>query len=202
MVDLSNIPADEALRRLIAGNERFVSGEMSFAGLEKESLREMAVGQRPFATILGCSDSRVPPELIFDAGLGDLFVIRVAGNVFSPEIAGSLQYAGAHLNTLLFVVLGHEGCGAVSAALKTRDDGELQLSRIQLLVEKILPALPRVDRSLSRATRLTEAVESNVRWTVKQISETPEGQRRRAEGRVKIVGAIYKIESGRVKFIS
>jgi carbonic anhydrase len=202
MVDLSNIPADEALRRLIAGNERFVSGEMSFAGLEKESLREMAVGQRPFATILGCSDSRVPPELIFDAGLGDLFVIRVAGNVFSPEIAGSLQYAGAHLNTLLFVVLGHEGCGAVSAALKTRDDGELQLSRIQLLVEKILPALPRVDRSLSRATRLTEAVESNVRWTVKQISETPEGQRRRAEGRVKIVGAIYEIESGRVKFIS
>jgi len=202
MVDLSNIPADEALRRLIAGNERFVSGEMSFAGLEKESLREMAVGQRPFATILGCSDSRVPPELIFDAGLGNLFVIRVAGNVFSPEIAGSLQYAGAHLNTLLFVVLGHEGCGAVSAALKTRDDGELQLSRIQLLVEKILPALPRVDRSLSRATRLTEAVESNVRWTVKQISETPEGQRRRAEGRVKIVGAIYEIESGRVKFIS
>jgi carbonic anhydrase len=202
MVDLSNIPADEALHRLIAGNERFVSGEMSFAGLEKESLREMAVGQRPFATILGCSDSRVPPELIFDAGLGDLFVIRVAGNVFSPEIAGSLQYAGAHLNTLLFVVLGHEGCGAVSAALKTRDDGELQLSRIQLLVEKILPALPRVDRSLSRATRLTEAVESNVRWTVKQISETPEGQRRRAEGRVKIVGAIYEIESGRVKFIS
>ena len=91
MVDLSNIPADEALRRLIAGNERFVSGEMSFAGLEKESLREMAVGQRPFATILGCSDSRVPPELIFDAGLGNLFVIRVAGNVFSPEIAGSLQ---------------------------------------------------------------------------------------------------------------
>jgi len=202
MVDLSNIPADEALRRLIAGNERFVSGEMSFAGLEKESLREMVVGQHPFATILGCSDSRVPPEMIFDAGLGDLFVIRVAGNVFSPEIAGSLQYAGAHLNTLLFVVLGHEGCGAVSAALKTRDDGELQLSRIQLLVETILPALPPLDRSLSQSTRLTEAVESNVRWTVKQISETPEGQRRRAEGRVKIVGAIYEIESGRVKFIS
>jgi carbonic anhydrase len=202
MVDLSNIPADEALRRLIAGNERFVSGEMSFAGLEKESLREMVVGQHPFATILGCSDSRVPPEMIFDAGLGDLFVIRVAGNVFSPEIAGSLQYAGAHLNTLLFVVLGHEGCGAVSAALKTRDDGELQLSRIQLLVETILPALPPLDRSLSQSTRLTEAVESNVRWTVKQISETPEGQRRRAEGRVKIVGATYEIESGRVKFIS
>ena len=202
MVDLSNIPADEALRRLIAGNERFVSGETSFSGLQKESLLDLAAGQNPFATILGCSDSRVPPELIFDAGLGDLFVIRVAGNVFSPEIAGSLQYAGAHLNTLLFVVLGHEGCGAVSAALKTRDDGELQLSRIQLLVEKILPGLPPLDRELSPAARLTRSIESNVRWTVRQISETPEGQRRRVEGRIKIVGAIYEIESGRVRLLT
>ncbi len=202
MSDVSNVPAAEALRRLIAGNEKFMSGKVSFAGLQKESLFDLAAGQNPFATILGCSDSRVPPELIFDAGLGELFVIRVAGNVFSPEIAGSLQYAGAHLNTQLFVVLGHEGCGAVSAALKTRDDGELQLSRIQLLVEKILPALPPVDRNLSPATRLSQAIESNVRATVKQISETPEGQRRQTEGRIKLVGAIYEIESGRVRFLS
>jgi carbonic anhydrase len=107
----------------------------------------MAAGQRPFATILGCSDSRVPPELIFDAGMGERFVIRVAGNVVSPEIAGTLQYAGSHLGTQLFVVLGHEGCGAVSAALKTRDDGELHRSRIQLLVERILPGLPQLMNS-------------------------------------------------------
>lgn len=195
------MPADEALRCLIAGNERFVSGEVSFSGLRKESLLDLAAGQRPFATILGCSDSRVPPELIFDAGLGELFVVRVAGNVVSPEIAGTLQYAGAHLGTELFVVLGHEGCGAVGAALKTRDEGQLQRSRIQLLVEKILPGLPPFEPRLSSAVRLARAVESNVRWTMQQILETPEGRARLAEGRLKLVGAIYEIETGRVRFL-
>ena len=200
-MDVSNVPADEALRRLIAGNERFVSGEVSFSGLRKESLLEMAAGQRPFATILGCSDSRVPPELIFDAGMGELFVIRVAGNVLSAEIAGTLQYAGSHLGTELFVVLGHEGCGAVGAALKTRDEGQLHRSRIQLLVEKILPGLPQFDRQLSPEAQLAQAVESNVRWTVQQILETPEGQARLAEGRLNLVGAIYEIETGHVRFL-
>lgn len=200
-MDVSNVAADEALRRLIAGNERFVSGEVSFSGIRKEALLDLAAGQRPFATILGCSDSRVPPELIFDAGLGELFVVRVAGNVFSQEIAGTLQYAGAHLGTELFVVLGHEGCGAVSAALKTRDEGEVHRSRIQLLVEKILPALPQSDPQLSPAARLAQAVESNVRWTVRQILETPEGRARQAEGRLKLAGAIYEIETGHVRFL-
>ncbi|MFZ0060775.1 MAG: carbonic anhydrase [Pyrinomonadaceae bacterium] len=201
-MDVSNVPADEALRRLIAGNESFVSGQVSFSGLPKESLLDLAAGQRPFATILGCSDSRVPPELIFAAGLGDLFVIRVAANVFSPEIAASLQYAGHHLGTRLFVVLGHEGCGAVSAALQTRDQNQLHRSRIQLLVEKILPALPRFDPQVSPEMRLAQAVEANVRWTLRQIVETPEGQARLAEGQLKLVGAIYEIESGRVRFLS
>ena len=200
-MEVSSVSADEALCRLIAGNERFVSGQVSFSGLRKESLLNLAVGQRPFATILGCSDSRVPPELIFDAGLGDLFVIRVAGNVFSAEIAASLQYAGHHLGTELFVVLGHEGCGAVSAALQTRDQDEQHRSRIQLLIEKILPALPRFDPRVTPAARLAQAVEANVRWTVRQIMETPEGRARLAEGRLKLAGAIYEIESGRVRFL-
>ena len=200
-MDASSVPADEALRRLIAGNERFVSGEVSFNGLRKDSLLKLAAGQRPFATILGCSDSRVPPELIFDAGLGELFVVRVAGNVFSAEIAGTLQYAGAHLGTELFVVLGHEGCGAVGAALKTRDEGELHRSRIQLLVEEILPGLPPTDPQLSFEARLAQAVEGNVRWTVQQILETPEGRARLSEGRMKLVGAIYEIQTGHVRFL-
>ena len=111
-----NFTADEALARLLAGNERFVNGEARFPTVQKEVLAALAKGQSPYATILGCSDSRVPPELIFDAGFGELFIVRVAGNVLSPEIAGSLQYAGRHLHTPLFVVLGHE-CGAVNAAL-------------------------------------------------------------------------------------
>jgi len=99
--------ADEVLARLFAGNERFLRGEARSVGIMRETLADLARGQRPYATILGCSDSRVPPEWVFDARLGELFVVRVAGNVFSPEIAGSLQYAGAHLKTPLFVVLGH-----------------------------------------------------------------------------------------------
>ncbi|HEV3142495.1 MAG TPA: carbonic anhydrase [Gemmataceae bacterium] len=194
--------ADEALARLLAGNERFRQGQPRTAGLQRESLADLAHAQRPFATILGCSDSRVPPEWIFDAGLGELFVIRVAGNVFSPEVAGSLQYAGAHLQTPLFLVLGHEGCGAVAAALATKYEGAQHRSRIQILVDSIVPALPEFDTQLAPEERLSQAVECNVRWTTRQILNTPEGRARVAEGRMKIVGAIYEIATGHVRLLS
>ena len=126
--------ADEALSRLIAGNERFVAGQARFPTVRKEVLADLAKGQRPFATIIGCSDSRVPPELVFDAGFGELFIVRVAGNVLSPEVMGSVQYAAVHLQTPLFVVLGHEGCGAVQAALALLRDGTRAHSRIALLL--------------------------------------------------------------------
>src|SRR5262245_7956087 len=109
--------ADQALARLVAGNERFVRGEARFPTVQKEILAAMAAGQSPYATVVVCSDSRVPPELIFDAGFGELFIIRVAGNVISPEVMGTLQYAAMHLKTPLFLVLGHQGCGAINAAL-------------------------------------------------------------------------------------
>src|SRR3954451_301441 len=131
----TQVSADEALCRLVVGNARFVSGEVEFPWLPQDVCAEMARHQHPFATILGCSDSRVPPELIFGAGFGDLFVVRVAGNSLSPEVAGSLQYAGVELKTPLVVVLGHEGCGAVTAALETRFNGSRQPSRIQVLVD-------------------------------------------------------------------
>src|SRR5262245_13387394 len=194
--------ADEALARLVAGNKRFLRGKARCTNWKREDLADLATGQRPFATILGCSDSRVPPEWVFDAGLGELFVIRVAGNVFSPEIAGSLQYAGSHLHTPLFVVLGHERCGAVQAALDTRYEDARHRSRIQILVDSILPAIPDFAADVDPTARLAQAVESNVRWTVRQILATPEGQARLAEGRVKIVGAIYEIETGRIRFLS
>jgi carbonic anhydrase len=196
------ISADEALRRLTDGNERFLRGEQRRPGVPRESLAELARGQRPFATVLGCSDSRVPPEWVFDAGLGELFVVRVAGNVLSPEVAGSLQYAGEHLRTPLFLVLGHEGCGAVDAALKAKLQGVQQRSRIQRLVDSIVPALVDVDPALPPEQRLARAVESNVRWTVRSILETPEGQARVAEGRMKCVGAIYELQPGRVRWLA
>lgn len=194
--------ADEALARLVTGNQRFLQGATHRSELQRETLADLARGQRPYATILGCSDSRVPPEQIFDAGLGELFVVRVAGNVFSPEVAGSLQYAGSHLETPLFVVLGHEGCGAVDAALATKYEDARHRSRIQILVDSILPGLPEFDPELSPQARLAHAVECNVHWTVHQILSTPEGQARVAEGRMKILGAIYEIETGRVRFLS
>jgi carbonic anhydrase len=125
--------ADEALARLIAGNERFVRGKALFQTAPRELLAELAKGQRPYATIIGCSDSRVPPELVFDVGFGELFVIRVAGNVIGPAVMGSIQYAAVHLKTPLFVVMGHEGCGAVEAALAAKNEGAQQPSRIALL---------------------------------------------------------------------
>ena len=194
--------ADEALQRLIAGNLRFLRGEARFPTVQKEILADLAQGQRPYATILGCSDSRVPPELVFDAGFGELFIVRVAGNVLSPEIAGSLQYAGSHLHTPLFVVLGHSGCGAVQAALETQRHGVQHRSRIQLLIDNILPGLPDPDSQLPPAAQLDRAVEANVRWTMRQVLETPEAQARLAEGRMKLVGAVYEIESGCVRFLS
>jgi carbonic anhydrase len=194
--------AEEALQRLIDGNLRFLRGEARFPTVQKEILADLAQGQRPYATILGCSDSRVPPELVFDAGFGELFIVRVAGNVLSPEIAGSLQYAGSHLHTPLFVVLGHSGCGAVQAALETQQRGVQHRSRIQLLIDNILPGLPDPDPQLPPAAQLDRAVEANVRWTMRQVLETPEAQARLAEGRMKLVGAVYEIESGRVRFLS
>ena len=196
------ISADEALRRLKDGNERFFSGKVHLAGSPPELVARLArEGQQPFATILGCSDSRAPPEWIFDAGLGELFVIRVAGNVLSPEIAGSLQYAGAHLGIPLVVVLGHEGCGAVQAALDTKYAAIQQLSRIQLLVNSILPALDAINPQLPPALRMMQAVEDNVRWTVRAILASPEGRLRVAEGHMRAVGAIYDIHTGRVRFL-
>src|SRR6187399_2640771 len=127
------LTSDEALARLREGNERFIRGEARFPTIQKEILAELAKGQRPYATILGCSDSRVPPELVFDAGFGELFVVRVAGNVLGPAIFGTLQYAGAYLHTQLFVVLGHENCGAVEAAVAAKFHGAEYLSRVEVL---------------------------------------------------------------------
>src|SRR5580765_4077464 len=191
--------ADDALRRLIDGNERFVRGEARFPTVQKEILAELAKGQRPSATIIGCSDSRVPPELVFDAGFGELFIVRIAGNVIAPEVMGTLQYATVHLHTQLLVVLGHEGCGAVEAALAVKSQGVRQRARIALLLDRIVPGLQGIDAELTPQDQLEAAVEANVRWSMHQLLDTPEGKARMEEGVVKLVGAIYELKTGRVR---
>jgi carbonic anhydrase len=195
------IAAEQGLQKLIAGNQRFMRGQAKFPTVCKETLADLAREQKPFATILGCSDSRVPPELIFDANFGELFIVRVAGNVISPEVMGSLQYAGAHLLTPLFVVLGHAGCGAVKAALEYKLNGVQLRSRIQILVNNILPGLPEFDAPSSQEEKLASAIEANVRWSMHQLLETPEGQNGLKMG-VKLVGAVYDITTGQVRFLA
>lgn len=128
--------------------------------------------------------------------------MRVAGNVISPEVLGTLQYAGLHLRTPLFVVLGHEGCGAVSAAIAAMRDGSRGPERIALLLDTIVPGLGKLPLGLSPQEHLREAVEANVRWSMHQVLETPEAKARAAEGVMKLVGAVYELETGRVRFLS
>jgi carbonic anhydrase len=199
---VSVLTADQALLRLKAGNDRFISGSAKVATMQKDILVDLAQGQHPYATILSCSDSRVPPELLFDAGFGDLFVIRVAGNVISDEVAASLQYAGRHLHTPLFVVVGHTKCGAVAAALESKFKDKSHHSRIQLLMDCIVPGLPDFDPDTTPEDMLDQAVEANIRWSMRQILESPEGQERAAEENVILVGAVYDIETGNVRFLS
>ena len=193
--------AAQALARLKAGNERFVRGRARFPTVKKEVLAALAKGQQPYATIVGCSDSRVPPELLFDAGFGELFIVRVAGNVISPEVMGTLQYAAVHLHTPLFVVLGHEGCGAVQAALAAKFEGARERPRIALLLKRILPGLQDLRPGRDAPAQMKAAVEANVRWSLRQLRETPEGKARMAEGILKLVGAVYELKTGRARFL-
>ncbi len=193
--------ADQALARLKAGNSRFVRGKARFPTVQKEVLADLARGQQPYATILGCSDSRVPPELVFDAGFGELFIVRVAGNVLGPSVAGTLQYAGTHLHTPLFVVLGHEGCGAVKAALDSKFKASRYRSRIEVLLTNILPALDGLDPALAPDALLKAAVEANVRRTIRSILESPEGRARRRDRAIRLVGAVYELQTGHVRFL-
>jgi carbonic anhydrase len=201
MTFFKSLTTEEWLQRLKDGNERFLNGAPRFPIVQKDVLAALATAQRPYATIIGCSDSRVPPELIFDANFGELFVIRIAGNVVSPEIGGTLQYANMHLKTPLFVVLGHEECGAIQAAVEFKFRKTRKEPRIELLLQRILPCLADIDPLASPKVQVAQAVEANVRWTMQQIAETPEGRVRMAEGVYKLVGAICEIKTGRVRFL-
>jgi carbonic anhydrase len=192
----------EALALLREGNQRFIQRRSLYSKIPVEVFASLRDRQRPFAVILGCSDSRVPPELVFDLSFGDLFVIRLAGNLIAPGVAGSIQYAYHHLGTSLLVVLGHEGCGAVKAALDAKFCRAKHPDRIRQLVELIEPGLEQIDPRLSGAEQLAAAVEANVRWSMHQVSRSSEARQavRRNES-VLIVGAIYELSTGKVRWL-
>lgn len=192
--------SEEAFQRLVEGNKRFVSAAMSHPNQTPARRADVTGGQTPFAVILGCADSRIPPEIIFDQGIGDLFVIRVAGNTARESgVLGSIEYAVEHLGTPLVVVLGHEKCGAVTAAVNTVVNNAHEPGNIGHLVESIVPA---VEMARGEPGDLLEnAIRANVALAVGQLrSSEPFLARFAQEGRGKIVGAYYRLESGEVVF--
>jgi carbonic anhydrase len=194
--------AAEALARLKEGNVRFAEGKTRHAH-ETANWRKHLVGtQKPLATILGCSDSRVPIELVFDQGFGDLFVVRVAGNVIAPDIVGSVAYAVVHLATPLVVVMGHEGCGAVTAAVRALEGPTNEAPRIQALLELIEPGLPKTLPGDTPEQRISAAVEANVRWSIKQLARLPDAKEALEAGKITLVGAVYELTTGRVRILS
>ena len=200
------IPAHEALQRLGAGNERFVAGVRSSNTLtDPARRRELTAGQEPFAIILGCSDSRVPAEIVFDQGLGDLFVIRVAGNIVAPSQVGSVEFAAAQFGTRLVVVLGHSKCGAIQATLDELGRPSEQQSRnLRSIVDRIRPsveALLRTELGGRPEALLREAVRANVRVSVDHLRHGSEILEHliRTDGLL-VVGAEYSLETGRVEF--
>lgn len=200
------IAADEALVRLREGNRRFVSGEPSReAGVSHARLAELAKEQRPFAIVLGCSDSRVPAEIVFDQGLGDLFVIRVAGNVVAPSQVGSVEFAAARFGTRLVVVLGHSQCGAVSATLEElRQPSHDQSRNLRSIVDRVRPAVePLLGTELGGDpdALVRHAVRANVGLSVNHLRHGSEilEQLIQEEG-LRVVGAEYDLETGVVEF--
>lgn len=193
--------ANEALARLKNGNQRFVDDKPRHAH-ENPSWRSLLVeSQKPFATVVGCSDSRVPPELIFDVGFGDLFTIRLAGNIIAEDVIGSLQYAVAHLHTPLVVIMGHEGCGAVAATVEEILHKTKERKHIESLIKSIKPGLQKLDLKLEHDTLMRSAVEANVRWSMRELLALPEAKLAVKEKRVTLIGAIYELNTGRVRFL-
>ena len=190
-----------ALTRLKEGNVRFVSGRLRHAHEAANWRKHLTASQHPFATILACSDSRVPPELVFDQGFGDLFVIRVAGNIIATDVLGSLQYAIRHLHTPLVVVMGHESCGAVTAAVDAIEGRSTEPRFIAALVASIEPGLKGLPADLTGADRVHAAVEANVRWSIQQLAAIPHGKLALKPQKFTLIGAVYDIATGTVRFL-
>jgi carbonic anhydrase len=187
---------DEALQKLMAGNQRHLSGTFTLTTRLAERRQAVATVQRPFAAILGCSDSRLPPEIIFDHTLGDLFVVRVAGNILHDPGMGSLEFAVTNLGTPLVMVLGHIRCGAVAAALA----GSEAPGHIRSLIEAIQPAVAMTQGQ--PGDPLDNAIRANIRRSVGVLQGSqPLLAPLVAAGKLKIVGALYNLDSGAVELV-
>jgi carbonic anhydrase len=201
-----HLSAAEALQRLRQGNDRFVAGAESRRSIESPSRRgELALGQAPFAIVLGCSDSRVPAEIVFDQTLGDLFVIRVAGNIVAPSQVGSIEFAAERFDTKLVVVLGHSMCGAVEATIEELErPTENRSPNLRLIVDRIRPAVQTLLETELRHDReqlARLATRANIRASVDHLRHGSQILEQLIEkGELLVVGAEYSLETGAVDF--
>ncbi len=192
----AQVSADSAITKLKEGNERFIKGKNLHPNQDFERIKEVANGQKPFAIIVGCSDSRVPNEIIFDQGIGDLFIVRTAGQVSSYASWGSIEFGNAVLGAKLIIVLGHTSCGAVAAACKIPDVP----GHIVTLINAIKPAAEMAKNI--PGDLIENAVKINVAIEVKQLqSLEPVLTKAIKNGSVKIVGAVYNLSTGQVEFL-
>jgi carbonic anhydrase len=201
-----NITASEALDQLKSGNQRFASGKPAHR-LDVVKRAELLLGQQPKAVIIGCSDSRVPAEIVFDQSLGDLFVIRVAGNIVAPSQIGSVEFAVEQFGTRLVVVLGHSHCGAIRAAIDTIRNPDTQHSRnMRSIVDRIKPAIIGIDlkdQSNSQDKLQSLAVRANISHSVRQLRHGSSILERFVQDAgVEITGAEYSLENGIVTFLN
>jgi carbonic anhydrase len=191
------VPPAEAISRLKDGNGRYMNGNPQHPRQSSEEREKLTKSQHPFAIVVGCADSRVPPEIVFDQGLGDLFVVRVAGNVIDDQSLGSIEYAVDHLAVRLIVVLGHQRCGAVEAAKDTIAANGKAPGHIQSLVTAIEPAVEATVKDDLEAT-----VKANVKNVVQALrSSTPVLKAKIDAGELKVVGAYYSLDTGSVAFL-
>ena len=189
------MPFDDPMEKLIAGNRRFLSGNLSHPNQNIERRDELTNGQNPFAALVCCSDSRVPPEIVFDCGLGDLYVARIAGNIINGENLGSLEYAAGHLGVKLIVVLGHKRCGAVQAAVS----GGTVHGNIGSLIRAILPAITKTKNA--KGDSVDNAERENVRLNVEIIKNPSHALETMIDdGQLSTAGAYYDLDTGKVKF--
>jgi carbonic anhydrase len=193
------VTPDEALGRLKQGNARFAHAALAAKDFSPTRREALVAGQKPFAVIVCCSDSRVPPELVFDQGLGDIFVVRVAGNVVDPLVLGSVEYGVEHLHSPLVVVLGHQNCGAVQAAVA---GGEAPAD-IEAIVARITPSVRRAQSQPSHPPDITELVtDLNVRNSLSAIAASPIVSHLAHDGKVRVVGAKYHLDTGTVEWFA
>jgi carbonic anhydrase len=190
---------DESLQKLMDGNKRYVEGTPINKDLGDTRRKEILKGQHPFATVITCSDSRVPPEHIFDQGLGDIFVIRVAGNVVDSIALGSIEYGTEHVQTPLLVLLGHSDCGAVKAALGAKGAPE---GNIGAIVKKIQPAVKKAKKKGGSNEEVLEtAIKENVMNVYGDVMKSPVIKELVHEGKLKIVAAEYDLATGKVNML-